>query len=364
MLCLEVIELHSEHDFDSVRPCWHALLERSPAHTIFQTLEFHLAWHRAFSNGRGLHFAIVYDQAVPVLALPIILTHKTALNPLWASAELAGSENYASDFLFPIGDPSSIALDFLVQELSRRYQPSVFRSRNLSGKESFPAALESAFRRCHAFTVLSSPQSAPFIDVTNTAHCNALHGKGKGRRRIRYFEELPGFKFLTYCDPAECQSVLPHLFSVHKKRWNSLGQSSQFEKEDQRYFYSTLIELLAPLGRIHISALYSEDVLAAMHFGFQYRAVRYWYKPTFDPDLKKRAAGEVLLLLNIRDAQRLGLEVLHLGAGNEPYKYHFASGDEPLFTLEAFIGPVAKSLAHGKELARKLKRTFVSTEAK
>lgn len=97
------------------------------------------------------------------------------------------------------------------------------------------------------------------------------------------------------------------------------------------------VELLKRLQQVRepwfagmLSTLYVEDRLIAAHMGIRSRdAWHYWF-PAYDPTLARYSPGLVLLVEMAKHAEPLGVGVIDLGLGEEPYKDRLMSGAFPL----------------------------------
>jgi CelD/BcsL family acetyltransferase involved in cellulose biosynthesis len=79
-----------------------------------------------------------------------------------------------------------------------------------------------------------------------------------------------------------------------------------------------------------VSVLYVGDSIGAAHMGMRSNEVFHWWFPTYEDSLSKYSPGGILLLKLAQEMAELGVTVLDLGKGEDPYKASFRTGAVPL----------------------------------
>ena len=72
-----------------------------------------------------------------------------------------------------------------------------------------------------------------------------------------------------------------------------------------------------------LSALYTGDQIAALHFGMRARHVLHWWFPVYNRSLQRYSPGGILLLGLAESASQRGVEIIDLGRGDDLYKTSF-----------------------------------------
>jgi CelD/BcsL family acetyltransferase involved in cellulose biosynthesis len=107
-----------------------------------------------------------------------------------------------------------------------------------------------------------------------------------------------------------------------------------------------------------LSTLTAGGRIVAAHMGMRSPTVLHWWFPSYDPAFAKFSPGLILLTEVCRRAREDGVQLVELGAGDEPYKRQVANTSIP--EASGFVGiPSAQTLlrrlCHGtEELAARL----------
>ncbi len=102
------------------------------------------------------------------------------------------------------------------------------------------------------------------------------------------------------------------------------------------YLFSTHTDQFGGL----LSVLYAGETPVAAHFGLRYRHVLAGCYPAYDPRFSKQSPGLIHHLRKAEDAVALGVHLIDMGKGPEPYKQTLKSHD--LFVAEGMAtrGPL------------------------
>jgi CelD/BcsL family acetyltransferase involved in cellulose biosynthesis len=140
------------------------------------------------------------------------------------------------------------------------------------------------------------------------------------RYQIRRLEKNGSLSLQLVREKADLQNELERLFDMHVRQWNSKGDSSIFQGEENRILYRELIASLGEQTQVVLAVLKYGDDVVAMHFGFESERKLYYYKPTINVNYGKHSPGSVLLLKLVEDAQDRGMVMVDLLRGDEDYK--------------------------------------------
>jgi CelD/BcsL family acetyltransferase involved in cellulose biosynthesis len=88
-------------------------------------------------------------------------------------------------------------------------------------------------------------------------------------------------------------------------------------------FVRAMAAAMAGRGLLHLSALRSDEAVAAAHLGFLHEGTLYYYMPAFDPAWAKHGPGHLLLASLVMWCCDNGVRRLDLLSGDEPYKRRF-----------------------------------------
>ncbi|MCB0334504.1 MAG: hypothetical protein KDD55_13455, partial [Bdellovibrionales bacterium] len=124
--------MYTIEQIDELRHEWPRLLSHSPTRTVFQSIEWHLAWLQSFKHEYSPAFLTAWNGDSLVALAPLVSSTSKILRIPITTYSFAGSANYASDYAdFLYHDLSSLSslLSFLMsappwQNLLLRNLPS------------------------------------------------------------------------------------------------------------------------------------------------------------------------------------------------------------------------------------------------
>ena len=150
----------------------------------------------------------------------------------------------------------------------------------------------------------------------------------KVRRASRLLEQAWGPVSFTAeeVDPAGLRELL----RLKSAQYRRTGKVDLFASGSVVELFERLLAERAPLFAGVLSTLRARDRLIAAHFGLRSREVWHYWVPAYDPAFASFQPGLVLLLEMARHAEAMGVGVIDLGRGEEPYKRRLMSGAFPL----------------------------------
>jgi CelD/BcsL family acetyltransferase involved in cellulose biosynthesis len=89
-----------------------------------------------------------------------------------------------------------------------------------------------------------------------------------------------------------------------------------------------------------LSVLYAGDRVAALHLGMRSRHVLHYWYPVYNEDLARYSPGALQLVRTIAEAEGLGIRHIDLGAGDEPYKRNYMTGEIAVAQAAVDLRPV------------------------
>ena len=328
---------------------WNDLVSASLDRTVFQTYEWCAAWWDAFGERFSPQVFTARDaEAIVGLAPFMISRNPLGLRQVEFLAN--GRADYHGLTARPGYEPAVARA--LVQTISgSRDQWDMVILENLPRDSQMSRLLrtELASTGLHYFEL--DPVACPAV---------ILHGYEKTilerldrysiRRKIRSIQGVGPVRYDVVNGDEAVSALLPTLFDQHRRRWNALGQRSQFEDEQTRSFFRSLALALDRKGWLHFSKLTCGKQVVACHLGFQYCGRLYWYKPSFDPSYSRHSPGLVLLHYLVKDAVERGLDEFDFTVGAESFKLRFANEIRTNARIRVFHNRTyyAAALAYGR----------------
>lgn len=143
------------------------------------------------------------------------------------------------------------------------------------------------------------------------------------RRRLRWLERQPGFRFEVLQRPDELRRGLDLLIALHLARWSD--GSAAIDGERTARFHRDALDGLARLGWARIFVLFVDGAPRAALYGFEHGDRFAFYQAGRDPAWQRRAVGTVLLGLAIRSCSTAQLREFDFLHGDESYKLRWAT---------------------------------------
>jgi CelD/BcsL family acetyltransferase involved in cellulose biosynthesis len=100
-----------------------------------------------------------------------------------------------------------------------------------------------------------------------------------------------------------------------------------------------------------LSVLYVGEEVAAAHMGMRSRTVWHWWFPAYSARYGSFSPGGILLLNMLEHAGGLGVQVIDLGKGDDPYKRSFMTGSIPIMEGMVFAGPMMRAVRTARRCA-------------
>lgn len=322
------VQITLVEDFDTLWPRrkeWNDLVERSATNTVFQTLEWHRSWWRAFGS-EAQSLVLLAEVAGKIVGIaPLMLSVQRILGRKRRVVEFIGT--HAADYSDFIVEPAqrkavSLMLEWLIDRPDRW---DLLHLVNIAEASPLREVLPQMFRQRGYAAELRRLYECPsrvFGDpdadyrVTRKKSLRATHNQLARQGLV---------EFKVHFTAADIEDRLAPFFQQHIDRWANTSTPSFFGDERQRSFYRELARLLAPNGWLLFSVLSVNRVPISFHFGFLYGERLYVIKPTFDPGYGRYAPGMLQIKYLLEYALALGAKELDFTTGEEAYKYRFAN---------------------------------------
>lgn len=301
---------------------WNQVASSSPTSTIFQTYEWFDSWWHAFGqDGQLLLISVFEGERVlgfaPLMRIPSSTDHLP---------HLVFVSDTHSDYLdFVIADRAYEVLDKILHHLLRvesNWSELQLRNIPLSSPSIQLLSTLSLRRRFYMLRGTDMPCYSLRINGKE-AEVNRRANKYSLRRAGNYFGRQGDLNVRTVETVREAQSMLPSFFKQHIQRWSNSSTPSLFLERQNQLFYNQLVEKLLPHSWLHFSVAELDGRAIAFHFGFDYKGIVTWYKPSFDPEHASHSPGKLVLSHLIRFALHKHRAELDFTIGAEPFKERY-----------------------------------------
>jgi CelD/BcsL family acetyltransferase involved in cellulose biosynthesis len=289
-------------DLESLRPAWEDLLAAFSGATTFCTWEWLASWWSAFGNGGELLVLAFFDESAQLVGMaPLAISRREGMPFLKLRVlRLLGDGSGDSDNLdFPVraGWEDAVAaalLDFLAKE-SRQWNFCEFNTMPEESPVGNRLAKMLGERRWSAYQERRA-SSAISLPASWEEYLGQLSSKERGK--ITYYRKRLEKNYQTRfyrCEgKSEIAACLETLFTLHRRRWQFLGQAGSFESAARRQFYDELARRLEARGWLEFWLLDLDGQTVAAQFGFRHDATVFQLQEGFDPAYFSDSVGYVL----------------------------------------------------------------------
>jgi CelD/BcsL family acetyltransferase involved in cellulose biosynthesis len=325
--------------FAALEAPWRALSAVAAARP-FQEFGWAAAWMGTIGRTRGRRPRIItaWDQDKLIGVLPLVARPVKGLRVL----EWVGSK--VTDYCDALLDPR-VAGDQVVRQL----WDALWRSGGFDVASFGQVRVDSAI---HAFLRAQNPwvetrEESLGIPLVCGSGSEWLHQQSaKAKNSISYglrrMHKL-GFSY-TVCQAPDSYAAIIDALLQQKRAWYAArGLSDIYGERHGADFLYKLVDAMAASGALHLSAIRSNDAIAACHLGFLRDGVFYYYLPTYDARWSKYSPGTVLRGLLIMSACDLGVRRFDMLLGAHDYKSRYDVTAEPVRTLVVPRGPVGRA---------------------
>jgi CelD/BcsL family acetyltransferase involved in cellulose biosynthesis len=166
-----------------------------------------------------------------------------------------------------------------------------------------------------------------------------------GRQMRRLKETLKEVEYKNIEDIQQIQLLFGKLVDFHRARHEEEGNRSIFTDSRKLAFHQSITKRLWEKSWLHFSALASGESILAMHYGFLYHGVYYYFIPVFNRDYSNYSVGKILmtnLLEQSFDRKDTEFDLLF---GDENYKRMLNPVIRNLYTFSYFRPGISGRLA-------------------
>jgi len=140
-------------------------------------------------------------------------------------------------------------------------------------------------------------------------------------------------------------NLLERLIELKRARYR---RSNTFEILGVQWASDLLRELHQvrdPNFRGILSVLWAGDKMVGAHFGMLTQGTLHYWFPVYAPAFHKYSPGTEMLMQSAKHACEMGIKKLDLGYGDDPYKFRFCNGSEPVAFGIANFGTMSRTVA-------------------
>jgi CelD/BcsL family acetyltransferase involved in cellulose biosynthesis len=309
--------LQGFQDARLVEAQWEELVSGSQTQSVFQSRAWNQTWWENYGRGK-LVLVAAERNGDPI-----------ALAPLFADGGMlffVGSGG--SDYLDFLGDTSDPCV--LTQLLAKAREEVVdfagFRFYHVRDESRTAQRLSLAAGNLGLVCFEEESIPAPTLDMRDSSEqVRAAVEKKSLLRHERHFRKSGELLVEHLQGGAEISAHLDDFFDQHRRRWAGTDSPSLFCSPQHCAFYRRLAETADRSQLLRFTRLSWNGNAIAYHFGFYYRGVYMWYKPSFEVELARRSPGEVLLRELLLAAIEERASEFDFGLGDEPFKHRFAT---------------------------------------
>jgi CelD/BcsL family acetyltransferase involved in cellulose biosynthesis len=323
MPALEVDEVTTSAELDTLAPAWADLWRRAPGATPFQSPSWLLPWWQEVGNGE---LRVLRARRAGRLAglLPLYLQHDSGkLLPLGISIS-----DYL-DGLFEEEDAAAVA-GAMLQRLTQR--PDWRRCELHPLRRNSPLLEAHAPPGCGDEVVEFEPCLVVEVPAGARDLDNVLPRKIRANIRAcrRRAEDAGRVSFET-ATADTLAGFLEALFRLHDARWQQLEQPGVLADPAIRRFHRAAAPILLHAGLLRLHALRLDERIIAVMYALHVRHRTYLHACGFDPDCAALSPGTLIFGHSIAHAIGEGAREVDFLRGRERYKYFWGVRERPCY---------------------------------
>lgn len=156
------------------------------------------------------------------------------------------------------------------------------------------------------------------------------------RRKARQLKKAHDVTFVRCSRQDEVSGLLSHLFTLHRIRWESVGQAGSFvRRPSMKLFYEAFAPVALDQGRLRLYAMKVDGVVRAVQYGYAYEGVFSQVQEGFEIE-GFDGIGNILRYSVVEASIEEGLREYDFLGGFTDHKARF--GAKPRTGYDMFIG--------------------------
>jgi CelD/BcsL family acetyltransferase involved in cellulose biosynthesis len=340
---MRVRVIDSAADFTALGVTWEALQKDAAVTSVFASFDWQEAWWRVYGRGQQLRLLVALAGEAVVGILPLYIETVRMLR--WPVRMLrfvgTGGDTFPDDLgpVLALGREPEVAraLADAVVDLAGW---DVLSLTDMSPSCAFTGAMEAAARAARMVCSTGRSERIAYVDLPATfdGWLASLHRDRRYRIkniRKKLLAAHPTARFFVWDDPATLDAGVDRLVFLHRKRWESAGQSHSFSSHEYVAFHRAVMNACLKRDRLRLYCLELGGQVAAMFYFYRFRDRVYLMQSGFDPDFSDVKPGQVLLGHIVEHAIGERHKILDFLRGDHRYKDELASGERETVYLTA-----------------------------
>ncbi|NDJ87042.1 MAG: GNAT family N-acetyltransferase [Chloroflexi bacterium] len=354
------------HDFSTIhriRDEWTALQDSSDADSIYLTWQWVDLWWKHFGNDKELWLLEARednDNRLIGLAPLKCFRFNPKYGLSWRQLQFIGASSACEhlDFIVERGREAEVIpafVAYILAETSRWDVLSLSRLLESSTTLEILETTEHDWKEGESRVAPYIPLPKTWDDFFMTLSKNRRKKQRRYRRRLD--EEYPdnwSFDYVT--DPAELDSTIDRLITLHQAKWEALGEVGAFGEAEVAAFHREVIRLFHEQGWLRLFRLVVDTRIVAVLYTYQYRGRRYDFASGIDYDMYDLIPGHLLTELAIANAIDEGQQEYDFLWGDEEYKYSWGAQDRYNLTRLVVTNPRITIQEKAVDVLRNTKR--------
>jgi CelD/BcsL family acetyltransferase involved in cellulose biosynthesis len=334
--------VESDSEFAALAAPWEALQQDAVVTSVFETFDWQYLWWKTYGRGQPLRLllATIDDRLVGIL--PLYLETVSIVSSVRSLRVIGVGADTSPDDLGPLlaAGLEEVVANALADAVLQMSGWDTLRLEDMQPENAFLGAMRA--RAASAGLALRSrtAERIAYVDLPASyeAWLQSLHRDRRYRiKNIRKkLNAAHPTRFFVWDDPATIDEGIATLVRLHKKRWQTSGQSRSFGTTEYLEFHAAVIRACRDRDRVRLYCLELSGAVVAMFYFYKFRDHVYLMQSGFDPDFSKLKPGQALLGYIVEHAIGEKQTVLDFLRGDHRYKDELATGERETVQLEVF----------------------------
>ncbi len=316
-------------EFRTLAGVWNELLGRcGDENSIYLTHERLFIWWQHFGEGKKLHILLIEKNNQVIAIVPLMrLEYRVVLVRLYI-LETLEADNINYIWICPLENRKE-AVAALFSYLREALHSNLALKLRLVPEESGFLALlreQVAPYSSELWLQVNLTALAPYIKLPETweEYLGSISRKRRAvlRQALRRLEDSHCVKLREYTADS-LEDGLDELFTLHQRRWQSVGIKSPFYKPEIREFYKDCAKCFFKRGWLYFSCLTVDNKVVSSLLSFVYNRRFYAAVIARDRNYAEYSVGHLHYMYLIEDAIGKKLREFDFLKGDEPYKFYW-----------------------------------------
>lgn len=348
---MKAVIIREISEFKKLEKDWNFILSNSSIENVFLTFEWQFSWWQHFKHRYLLYIILVLDKNQIVGIAPLMLSKQYGFRQL----RFISGPNADYEDIITTGDVKKREeiIAIIIETLGTSKDWDMFRLEGIRGSSPNFILFSNISRKKNNLKVSfqAHKDGAPYIPITESweEYCFKLRKKflSDTKRQLSKLTKEDNLLFSeNIVDKSKIPPLLNTLMEFHKARHKSLGHRSIFEDKVICNFFGEVADVLFDKGWLDLRFIQINNAIIALHLGFRYRDIFYYYFPTFSNEFRQYSVGRLLLFDLIFKCFSNNIKQFDFMAGREDYKNEWNPRIEPLYFLSIYHKTVLGYMAY------------------